>query len=126
MEMHLYPPDDLRIEACTNSGPIVPLKKEEFATRSLIFAQGENLMAKISVVYADWCPSCPGTKSFWKNLRNDIPFQYEEIDIDSEKGKEMAERLSIQSVPTTLVNGRVYFVGKPEKSRAIQVLKSLG
>ena len=44
-------------------------------------------MAKVSVLYADWCSSCPATKSFWKSLRNDIPFQYEEINIDSERGK---------------------------------------
>ncbi len=106
--------------------PDCTIEKRGICNPVPIFPQGEDSMAKISVVYADWCPSCPGTKSFWKNLRNDIPFQYEEINIDSEKGKEIAERLSIQSVPTTLVNGRVYFVGKPEKSRAIQVLKSLG
>ena len=82
-------------------------------------------MAKVSVLYADWCSSCPATKSFWKSLRNDISFQYEEINIDSERGKELAQRHSIQSVPTTLVNGRVYFVGKPEKTRAIHLLKTL-
>ncbi len=83
-------------------------------------------MAKVSVLYADWCPSCPATKSFWKSLQNDIPFQYEEIDIDSERGRDLARRHSIQSVPTTLVNDRVYFVGKPEKSRAVHILKSCG
>lgn len=81
-------------------------------------------MAKVSVIYAQWCPSCPATKSFWKKLRNDIPFQYEEIDIETDRGREIAERHNIKTVPTTLINGRTYFVGTPEKSRAIQVLKS--
>lgn len=81
-------------------------------------------MAKVSVIYATWCPSCPATKSFWKKLQSDFPFQYEEIDIDSAQGRELAERHNIKSVPTTLINGRSYFVGTPEKARAIQVLKS--
>ncbi|MHB1604833.1 MAG: glutaredoxin family protein [Leptospirales bacterium] len=81
-------------------------------------------MVKVSVIYATWCPSCPATKSFWKKLKNEIPFEYEEIDIDSDQGRELALRHKIKSVPTTLVNGRSYFVGIPEKSRALQVLKS--
>ena len=81
-------------------------------------------MSKVSLIYASWCPSCPAAKSFWNRLRGEIPFSYEEIDIESERGKEMAQRYNRRSVPTSLVNGRPYFVGVPEKQRAISLLKS--
>lgn len=81
-------------------------------------------MSKVSLIYASWCPSCPAAKSFWNRLRGEIPFSYEEIDIESVRGKEMAQRYNIRSVPTSLVNGRPYFVGVPEKQRAISLLKS--
>ena len=81
-------------------------------------------MAKVRLVYASWCPSCPAAKSFWTRLRQEIPFSYEEIDIDTPRGKELAERFSIRSVPTTLVGDRPYFVGVPDRQRAISLLKS--
>ena len=81
-------------------------------------------MAKVRLVYASWCPSCPAAKSFWSRLRQEIPFNYEEIDIDTPRGKELAERFNIRSVPTTLVGDRPYFVGVPERQRAISLLKS--
>lgn len=80
-------------------------------------------MAKVSLIYANWCPGCPAAKSFWTRLRQEVPFTYEEIDIDSERGKELAERYNIRSVPTSLVNGRPYFVGVPEKQRALSLIK---
>jgi thiol-disulfide isomerase/thioredoxin len=81
-------------------------------------------MAKVRLVYASWCPSCPAAKSFWTRLRQEIPFSYEEIDIDTPRGKELAERFGIRSVPTTLVGDRPYFVGVPDRQRAISLLKS--
>ncbi len=81
-------------------------------------------MAKVKLIYASWCPSCPAAKSFWNRLRQEVPFNYEEIDIDSPRGKELAERYNIKSVPTSLVNDRPYFVGVPEKQRAMTLLKS--
>lgn len=81
-------------------------------------------MVRVSLIYASWCPSCPAAKSFWSRLRQEHPFTYEEIDIESDRGKELALRHNIQSVPTSLVNGRPYFVGTPEKQRALSLLRN--
>jgi thioredoxin 1 len=61
---------------------------------------------------------------FWKRLREEMSFEYEEIDIDTPRGSELAKSHNLTSVPTTLINGRAYFVGTPEKNRAITILKS--
>ena len=81
-------------------------------------------MAKVSLLYASWCPSCPAAKTFWSRLKQEISFTYEEIDIESERGKDLAERLNIRSVPTSIINGRPYFVGVPEKQRATALLRN--
>ena len=81
-------------------------------------------MTRVTLIYAHWCPSCPAAKSFWQRLRQEVSFSYEEIDIDSPRGKELAERYNIRSVPTSLVNNRPYFVGVPERQRALSLLKS--
>jgi len=86
----------------------------------------EDSVSKVTLIYASWCPSCPAAKSFWSRLRQEVSFSYEEIDIESEKGKELAERYNIRSVPASLVNGRPYFVGIPEKQRALALLRNTG
>lgn len=83
-------------------------------------------MARVTLVYAEWCTACPAAIRFWSSLRDEIAFEYEEIDIDSPAGRELAKRHQISSVPTTLIDGRAYFVGTPEKLRAISILKALG
>lgn len=83
-------------------------------------------MARVTLVYAEWCTACPTAKRFWTRLRDEVLFEYEEIDIDSPAGRELARRHHISSVPTTLIDGRAYFVGTPEKTRATSILKSLG
>ncbi len=55
----------------------------------------------------------------------EVSFEYEEIDIDTPRGRKIAKSQNLTSVPTTLINGRAYFVGTPEKERAITILKSL-
>lgn len=53
-----------------------------------------------------------------------MSFEYAEIDIDTPRGGELAKSHNLTSVPTTLINGRAYFVGTPEKNRVITILKS--
>lgn len=69
-------------------------------------------------------PQLSRRKKLLEPAQGEISFSYEEIDIDSDRGKELAERYHIRSVPTSLVNGRPYFVGVPEKQRAVSLLKS--
>ena len=44
---------------------------------------------------------------------------YEEVDALSPEGQEMVERYGIMSVPTTLIDGKVAFVGVPDKAKAL-------
>ena len=85
-------------------------------------------MKKIILLTTKTCPFCPMAKEFWKEMKKDYKFSYEEVDGASEKGQDLVRKFSIMSVPTTIVEengvGRVAFVGVPQKSKAIEVLMS--
>lgn len=56
-------------------------------------------MSKIIKIYADWCGPC---KQLSKMLEeNNI--QHESVDIDSDKGNELAEEYNIRALPVILV-----------------------
>ncbi len=76
-------------------------------------------MAGVTLVVAEWCPVCPSAKRLWAELREHYAFEYEEVDIASERGQALMTKHGIRSVPTTLLDGEVAFVGLPKREPAI-------
>ncbi|WP_445476060.1 glutaredoxin family protein [Methanococcoides methylutens] len=76
-------------------------------------------MTKVTLVHASWCHVCPAAKKFWNDLRSERGFDYEEIDIDTPEGDELSQKYSIMSVPTTIIDGEVAFIGVPDREKAI-------
>lgn len=77
-------------------------------------------MKKVTLVVASWCPICPSAKKLWKGLKAQYDFEYEEVDVNTLKGEELVNEHSITSVPTTIIDGKITFVGLPEKDRAVK------
>ena len=75
-------------------------------------------MVKVTLLTAKWCPECPSAKEIWRELRKEHDFEYEEIDVSSERGKELAEENDIRSVPVTLIDGNTAFIGIPDRNEA--------
>ncbi|TAL47549.1 thioredoxin family protein [archaeon] len=73
---------------------------------------------KVQVVYTKSCVYCPSTKALWKELQKKHKFDYEEIDAATPKGQEMVQKFSIMSVPTTIIDGKVEFIGMPNRAKA--------
>ena len=80
-------------------------------------------MVKVQVVYTKACPFCPATKELFRNLKKEYKFDYEEIDALTEKGQELVQKHMIMSVPTTIINDKIAFVGVPPKEKAIAAIK---
>lgn len=76
-------------------------------------------MVKVTIVTTKTCVYCPSAKKLWQDIKKDYRFEYEEVDALSERGQEIVARHGIMSVPTTLIDGRVKFVGIPDKNKAI-------
>jgi len=75
-------------------------------------------MKKIQVVYTKTCIFCAPTKQIWRDLQKKHKFDYEEIDAESLKGQQVVRKFNIMSVPTTIVDGKIQFVGMPNKAKA--------
>ncbi|ABE51120.1 glutaredoxin family protein [Methanococcoides burtonii] len=79
-------------------------------------------MTKVILVHASWCHVCPAAKKLWQSLKEGHDFDYDEVDFDTPEGEKLAEEYSIMSVPTTIIDGKVAFVGVPNKEKAVSML----
>jgi glutaredoxin len=78
---------------------------------------------EVKLLVASWCPQCPPAKTFWRELRDRIRFDYEEVDIESPAGSALASRHGIRSVPTAIVDGGVVVATQPEPERIAELLE---
>ncbi|MDG6909574.1 MAG: thioredoxin family protein [Nitrososphaerota archaeon] len=78
------------------------------------------MTAQVALVVAEWCPVRPSAKELWRNLRKEVDFHYDEIDIASPLGEKLVAESNILSVPTATIDGSVAFVGVPERNEAIR------
>ncbi|WP_135604400.1 thioredoxin family protein [Methanococcoides sp. NM1] len=76
-------------------------------------------MVKVTLVHASWCHVCPAAKKLWNDLRSEHDFDYEDIDIDTPEGEALSGKYSIMSVPTTIIDGEVAFIGVPGREEAL-------
>jgi len=77
-------------------------------------------MVKVTLVHASWCHVCPAAKKMWNDLRSENDFDYKEVDIDTPEGDKLVDQYSIMSVPTTIIDGEIAFIGVPERGEALQ------
>ena len=78
-------------------------------------------MVKVTLITATWCNSCPSAKKIWE-LKSEHDFEYENVDLMSEKGKELVATHSIKGVPANIVDGKFLFSGIPTRSEALEAI----
>ncbi len=79
-------------------------------------------MVKVTLVHSEKCHFCPTAQKMWRELKEQYDFEYEEIDLDTPKGREIAKEFKIRSIPTTIIDDKVAFVGVPDKKQASKVV----
>ena len=80
-------------------------------------------MTKVIIITTKICPYCSPAKKLWRELQKQYSFEYEELDATSERGQELVKRFNIKTVPTTIINDRIAFIGVPPKEKAIEAVK---
>lgn len=80
-------------------------------------------MKKITLIGASWCPVTAQAKKFWQGMQRRYVFDYEFIDIESEKGKDLVKKHSIVAIPKTIVGDEIVFHGVPEERKAERLIK---
>jgi glutaredoxin len=76
-------------------------------------------MVKVTLIHASWCTVCPSARRFWKDMKSEYDFEYEEVDVETSQGQVLKNKYGIAGVPTTIIDGKVAFTGLPKKADAI-------
>lgn len=90
----------------------------------IMTTQISNEGKKLILLGANWCPVTKTAKELFENIKKEeSAFDYEYIDIDSAKGKELVNRFSITDVPKIIFQDKIIFYGLPVKDKLLQVFK---
>jgi glutaredoxin len=76
----------------------------------------------VTLLHAPTCPTCPQVQDIWRMLQDQADFDYEEVDITTKRGRELAARYGIMRTPVTLINGEVTFRGVPSPDEALAIV----
>lgn len=75
-------------------------------------------MKDVTLVVTNNCPYCPSVDKLWNELKRRHSFNYKVVDAVSEEGGRLVEKFGILSVPATIIDGKLKFVGVPGKEKA--------
>jgi len=78
----------------------------------------ERTIPEVVVIYSQCCPVCVETRDFWRGLKGELEFDYQEVEVAAEHGTDWILKYSIHSVPSTVINEKVAFVGMPDAHAA--------
>ncbi len=79
---------------------------------------------KVILLVSRWCPTCPNADALWRKLKEEYDFDYEVLDVTSKEGRYWVSKLMIRSVPSSIVDGKLAFVGVPDEREARKLLES--
>ena len=79
------------------------------------------MVLKIDVFTSVFCRHSPRAVNLMKRLAPGFKgsLEWNEISIETSEGKEKAKIIGIDSVPTIVIDGKIVFVGTPEKSELV-------
>lgn len=92
--------------------------------RSAPVQVSHNGHPKVTLVHAPTCPTCPQVQELWRELQDQADFDYEEVEITTERGRELAATHGTMNTPVTLINGKVVFRGEPARDEALAAVQS--
>ncbi|MEN3034516.1 MAG: thioredoxin family protein [Aquificaceae bacterium] len=79
---------------------------------------------KVILLVSQWCATCPDAERLWNKLRDEYNFDFEVLDVSKPEGRAWAKKLMIRAVPSTIIDGKLAFVGVPDEAEARKVLQS--
>ncbi|MFN7065350.1 MAG: thioredoxin family protein [Aquificaceae bacterium] len=78
----------------------------------------------VILLVSQWCGTCPFADALWRRLQEEYGFKYEVLDVAQPEGRMWVKKLMIRSVPSTIIDGRLVFVGVPDEVEARRVIES--
>ncbi|MCS7261960.1 MAG: thioredoxin family protein [Aquificaceae bacterium] len=78
----------------------------------------------VILLVSQWCATCPDAEALWKRLQAEYGFKYEVLDVAQPEGRMWAKKLMIRAVPSTIIDGKLAFVGVPDEAEARRYVES--
>ena len=77
----------------------------------------------VILLVSKWCEECIPADNAWKRLFEERKnFNYRSLDVAESEGRRLSIELYIRSVPSTIIDGKLAFVGIPTKEEASELL----
>ena len=83
----------------------------------------KEIKHNVILLVSKWCEECIPADNTWKRLyeeRND--FNYRSLDVSEPEGRRLSIELYIRSVPSTVIDEKLSYVGIPTKEDANELL----
>jgi len=77
----------------------------------------------VIILVGRWSRECREVENFWKQKKKKINFKLEIIDIDSDNGMKLMDEYEVSSVPVTIIDDEVVFIGMPELKRVEEIFE---
>ena len=83
----------------------------------------DNKKRDVILLVSKWCEECVPADNAWKRLYEERKdFNYRSLDVSELEGRRMSIELYIRSVPSTVIDGKLSYVGIPTKEEASELL----
>lgn len=77
----------------------------------------------VVLLVSKWCEECVPADKAWKRLSEERKdFDYKSLDVADSEGRRLSIELYIRSVPSTVIDGKLSYVGIPTKEDADELL----
>ncbi len=78
---------------------------------------------KLFLLGAEWCPFTKEAKKFLEEIKGELGFELEYIDIESKEGISLSKEKGINSVPVILLDREVVFSkGVPSRKDILKII----
>lgn len=73
---------------------------------------------KVQLLVSKWCPTCPQAEQLWFKISEEKNIELKILDVSDRSGREMVTKLMIKSIPATIIDGKLAFIGVPSIEKA--------
>jgi thioredoxin-like negative regulator of GroEL len=76
---------------------------------------------KVELLVSDACDPCDQAEKVWRGVATELDLDFSVVNLDRPEGRQLAERLQLQTIPALVVDGVLVAIGvqSAEEARAL-------
>ena len=76
---------------------------------------------KVQLLVSDACDPCDQAEIVWREVAAELELDFSVVNLDQPEGRQLAERLQLQTIPALVVDGVLVAIGvqSAEEARAL-------